>query len=172
MITIIMNKDRVKLRDMSRTSRIYCKGFEGQKGQMGIDYITGVVIFVGVVYLVLYLSTNIITPISKERLDTQYMARSISDFLIINFSSERGVRSLNVVNLTKMLDYLNSTEPNELTERYHVNITIRDMSGSVVRSFGSKVPEFVDVGYVKRVISTTQTAERFILEVFVWWGMK
>ncbi len=163
MITIIMDKKRNECEIVNRYKSC------GQEGQVGIDYITGIVIFVGVVYLVLYLSTNIITPISKERLDTQYMAQSISDFLIINFSSERGVKSLNVVNLTRMLSYLNSTELNELTNwRYHVNITIRDMSGNVVQSFGNKVPEFVDVGYVKRVISTTQTAERFILEVFVW----
>ncbi|ADC65092.1 hypothetical protein Ferp_0926 [Ferroglobus placidus DSM 10642] len=139
------------------------------RAQLSIDYIGGVLIFLGVVYIVFYLSMNIVAPLSKERLDVQYLAESISEYLILNFTEESAVKAFGAVNLTKLVQYLSYADLSELTGgRYKVNVTLKDMSGNTIISFGEKIPENVDVGFTRRVISTYQTSERYFLEVAVW----
>lgn len=112
---------------------------------------------------------NIVAPLSKERLDVQYLAESISEYLILNFTEESAVKAFGAVNLTKLVQYLSYADLSELTGgRYKVNVTLKDMSGNTIISFGEKIPENVDVGFTRRVISTYQTSERYFLEVAVW----
>jgi len=136
-------------------------------GQAGLDYILGITIFLGAMITIFYIMTNIISPISAESNELDYVAISVSEYLIANFS-EGG---LNVVNVTKLSSFLseNYTDVKESLgmEKYDVNITLKDLSGNALLEFGKKLPQS-DTGFVKRLISDSRSPNRYFIEVVVW----
>ncbi len=137
------------------------------EAQAGVDYILGLTIFLGGIITVFYVMTNIISPISGETNELDYVAISISEYLISNFSTE----GLNVVNLTKMNDFLSmnyTTLKSKLgAERYNFNITIKDLNNNIYARYGPNIPT-TDTGYVKRLIVDSENPQRLFLEVVVW----
>jgi hypothetical protein len=139
-----------------------------QTAQAGIDYLIAITLFLAGVYIIFYLSTNIIAPLAKERNDKQFIAEAISDYLLVEF----GAGEPNIVNFTSLQEFLNQDYDN-LTkslgyEGFSINISIKDTAGNTVITSGKALPELADFGYVKRFLATPSTSERFVLEVFVW----
>lgn len=140
---------------------------EDNSGQAGIDYILGITIFFGGIITVFYIMANIISPISGESNELDYVAISLSEYLISNFS-EGG---LNVVNLGELTAFLSgdyeSLKKQLVGERYEFNVTIEDLSGNVYASFGPEVPR-TDTGFVKRLMVDRNNPDRLFLKVVVW----
>lgn len=147
--------------------RLVGKFIDVCEAQAGVDYILGITILLAGMVTVFYIMTNIISPLSGESNELDYVAISVSEYLISNFSGEY----MNVVNVSKLDSFLSGDyEDTKIAlglERYQYNITIRDLYGNVYTTYGLPIPS-TDTGYVKRLIADTSSPEKFFLEVVVW----
>lgn len=136
-------------------------------GQAGLDYILGITIFLGAMITIFYIMTNIISPISAESNELDYVAISVSEYLLANFS-EGGLNVVNVTNLSNFLSKNYSDVKESLgIERYEFNITLKDLFGNTLLVSGKELPQS-DTGYVKRLISDSRSPNRYFIEVVVW----
>ena len=137
------------------------------KAQAGVDYVLGITIFLGGMVTVFYIMTSIISPLSGESNELDYVAISVSEYLISNFSGE----NMNVVDMANLTSFLSgdyeSVRQSLGLERYEFNITIEDLYGNIYASFGPPIPG-ADTGYIKRLIADSSSPERFFLEVVIW----
>lgn len=140
------------------------------KGQVSIDYIVGLALFLFGVFAVFYLSTSIISPISEKSNEKQLIAESLSDFLLINLSTGDS----NTVNLTSMEGLLSESYDNFTQEigfsgiNYKVNVTVETVNGVNIGSVGTSVPNYSDLGYSKRFVVSDELNEPMVMEVYVW----
>lgn len=140
------------------------------KGQVSIDYIVGLALFLFGVFVVFYLSTSIVSPISEKSNEKQLIAESLSDFLLINLSTGDS----NTVNLTSMGDLLSQSYDNFTQEigfssmDYKVNVTVETVNGVSIGNVGTSVPKYSDLGYSKRFIVSDELNEPMVMEVYVW----
>lgn len=140
------------------------------RGQVSIDYIVGLALFLFGVFAVFYLSTSIVSPISEKSNEKQLIAGSLSDFLLINLSTDDS----NTVNLTSMEDLLSKSYDNFTQEigfsnmDYEVNVTVETVNGVKIGSVGSKIPNYSDLGYSKRFIASNELNEPMVMEVYIW----
>ncbi len=140
------------------------------KGQVSIDYIVGLALFLFGVFVVFYLSTSIVSPISEKSNEKQLIAESLSDFLLINLSTGDS----NTVNLTETKALLSKSYDNFTQEigfssmDYQVNVTVETVNGVKVGNVGNPVPNYSDLGYSKRFIVSNELNEPMIMEVYIW----
>jgi hypothetical protein len=140
-----------------------------ESGQVSADYIVGITLFLFGVFIVFYISTNIISPLSGEYNEKQFIAEAISDFLLVELSDD----SSNVVNLTKMeelfSDYTNFLDEIGLSNTYYqINVTVRTINGLEIASVGPTLPYYADLGYIKRFLVSDELNEQMAMEVYVW----
>lgn len=140
------------------------------KGQVSIDYIVGLALFLFGVFVVFYLSTSIVSPISEKSNEKQLIAESLSDFLLINLSTGES----NTVNLTDTEDLLSKSYDNFTEEigfssmYYKVNVTIETVNGVNIGNVGTSVPKYSNLGYSKRFIVCNELNEPMVMEVYIW----
>ncbi|MFP3910112.1 MAG: hypothetical protein ACLFVI_01630 [Archaeoglobaceae archaeon] len=140
------------------------------KGQVSVDYIVGLALFLFGVFAIFYLSTSIVSPISEKSNEKQLIAESLSDFLLINLSAGES----NTVNLTSTEDLLSKSYDNFTQEAgfsgmdYQVNVTVETVNGVRIGNVGNSVPDYSDLGYSKRFVVCNELNEPMVMEVYVW----
>ncbi|MFO7966676.1 MAG: hypothetical protein R6U44_03655 [Archaeoglobaceae archaeon] len=140
------------------------------KGQVSVDYIVGLALFLFGVFVVFYLSTSIVAPISEKSNERQLIAESFSDFLLINLSTGES----NTVNLKDTEDLLSKSYDNFTEEigfssmKYKINVTVKTVNGVNIGNVGTSVPSYSDLGYSKRFVVSEDLNEPMIMEVYVW----
>ncbi len=144
---------------------------KSESGQVSADYIVGITLFLFGVFIIFQVSSNIVSPLTGKSNEKQFIAESISDYLLIEFS-EGNVS--NVVNISKMQALFSSGYTNFLDEiglshtKYNINVSVRTVNGLEIANVGPELPQYADFGYIKRFIVSNDINEPMVLEVYVW----
>ncbi len=149
-------------------------------GQLSIDYIVGVSIFLITFIYVGAFIPGMLLPFQSTSDELTGMADRVSVALVMDYLVDDPSRP-NVVNTTKLYNFLN----NELdgsnisgtadklglrssVKSYNLNVSLKYMNGTS-RVNGTELPDFANIAQTKRVILINSTSNATaILAVRVW----
>jgi len=144
---------------------------KSESGQVSADYIVGITLFLFGVFIIFQISSNVVSPLSGKSNEKQFIAESISDYLLIELSEGNNT---NVVNITKLQALFSSGYDNFTSEvglsgtKYSINVSVRTINGLEIANVGPALPYYADFGYIKRFIISDDINEPMVMEVYVW----
>ncbi len=151
-------------------------------GQMHIDYLIGIAIFLVSIIFVFSYTSGLFTPFQSNSDEVTLIADRVATNIVEQNMSEGRPGATNLLNGTKVNEFFNYTNNNyedtlDLAGmngtylRYDLNITLEDSTG-VVRSAGKALPEQGNIGQTIRVVmlrdENTGNISQAILAVRVW----
>ncbi|WP_246275936.1 DUF7287 family protein [Methanolobus zinderi] len=154
------------------------------EGQMHIDYLIGISIFLmGIVFVFTY-TTGLFTPFQSNSDEVTLIADRISTNIIEQNMSAGDPLTTNLLNGTKVDDFFNNSNSNyegvinyygmnSSYLRYEFNITLQNITaGTLDYSTGKPLPMQGNIGQTKRIVlvrnQNTGDEVRAILAVRVW----
>ncbi len=153
-------------------------------GQMHIDYLIGIAIFLISVIFVFSYTTGLFTPFQSNSDEVTLIADRISTNVIEQNMSAGNPRTPNLLNGTKVNDFFYQSSTNYETTidyygmrssylRYDFNITLENIaSNSLIYSSGKPLPTQGNIGQTKRIViirnEATGNETQGILSVRVW----
>ncbi|WP_342303928.1 hypothetical protein [Methanolobus sp. ZRKC5] len=153
-----------------------------KKGQITIDYLISITIFLFVVIFVFNYTSGIFTPFISNSDETTLIADRTSTALVENILNEGDETVPNMVNKAKVdllfaeldgnythtVDYLGL---NGSYLRYDLNVTLENKTG-IINTSGKVIPTGVNVGQTKRIVLlkdiNSGNTEATIMSFRVW----
>lgn len=153
-------------------------------GQMHIDYLIGIAIFLTSIIFVFSYTAGLFTPFQSNSDEVTLIADRISTSIVEQNMTAGNPRTSNLLNGTKVSDFFNSSNADyEATIdyygmdssylRYEFNITLQNITaGSLDYSTGKTLPFQGNIGQTKRVVlvmnESTGDEVQAMLAVRVW----
>jgi uncharacterized protein (UPF0333 family) len=163
-------------------SAILYRGVMNSKGQITIDYLISVTIFLFAIVFVFNYTSGIFTPFSSNSDEVTLLADRTATVLVEKLLNQGDETVPNMANETKVENFLTELDTNYdatiaylgLTGsylRYDLNVTMENESG-VVGMAGKVIPSGVNVGQTKRVVllkyEETGNTETVMMSFRVW----
>ncbi|WMW26205.1 hypothetical protein RE474_05700 [Methanolobus sediminis] len=158
-------------------------GIMDEKGQITIDYLISVTIFLFAVAFVFNYTSGIFTPFNSNSDEVTLVADRVSTVLVEKILSEGDENVPNMVNKTKVETFFTELDDTNYESTvsdlgmtgsyisYNLNVTLENETG-IVAMAGKEMPSGVNIGQTKRIIllkySDTGTRETAILSFRVW----
>lgn len=163
-----------------------------EKGQVSIDYIVGMSIFIIAFTYLFYILIGLFIPFQSTSDEVKAMSDRISNVLVEGSDATNGTAidagSPNIINKTSLVNlnislnnqtlYNNKQDAlglNITNKKYDMNVSLRYPNGSLYPSnsnpllLGGPAPdEYTNVGETVRVIYLQQDSKRLFLDVKVW----
>ncbi len=153
------------------------------KGQMTIDYLISIVIFLLAMVFVFSYTSGIFTPFQSNSDEVTLIADRVSIAIVEKRMSAGDEAVPNLVNDTKMNDFFadlnNDTNYQSIIDslgmngsylRYDLNVTAENSSGII--SAGKPIPPQTNVGQTRRIVlckdENSERTEIVILSFRVW----
>jgi hypothetical protein len=135
-----------------------------ENGQITIDYLISITIFLFAVVFVFNYTSGIFTPFQSNSDEVTLIADRVSTKVVEKWISEKDEAAPNIVNKEAVSDFFNETNikydstldslgMNGTYMRYDLNITLENDTG-IINSAGKRIPSGVNVGQTKRVIKS------------------
>jgi hypothetical protein len=153
-------------------------------GQMHIDYLIGIAIFLTSIIFVFSYTAGLFTPFQSNSDEVTLIADRIATNLIEQNMSAESIRTPNMLSSTKVDDFFNSGDYESIIDyhgmnssylRYELNVTLENIDTgpmSLNYSTGKALPVYGNVGQTKRIVivqnETTGSETLGILAVRVW----
>jgi hypothetical protein len=154
-----------------------------EKGQITIDYLISITIFLFTVVFVFNYTSGIFTPFQSNSDEVTLIADRVSTTLIENRLSLGDESTPNLVSKREVDNFfteLNGTNYNDIIDslgmngsylRYDLNVTLEN-STAVIDSAGEVIPVGVNVGQTKRIIllkdESSGNTETLVMSFRVW----
>ncbi|SFM66922.1 DUF7287 family protein [Methanolobus profundi] len=152
------------------------------KGQITIDYLISVTIFLFAVAFVFNYTSGIFTPFISNSDEVTLVADRVSTVLVEMTLTEGDGNVPNMVNSSKVdtfLTDLNNSYETTIDDlgmtgsyvRYDLNVTLENETG-IIRMAGKEMPSGVNIGQTKRIVllryTDTGNRETAIMSFRVW----
>ncbi|WMW26211.1 hypothetical protein RE474_05730 [Methanolobus sediminis] len=150
-------------------------------GQMHIDYLIGIAIFLTSVIFVFTYTTGLFTPFQSNSDEVTLIADRIATNLIEQNMSAESIRTPNMLSSTKVDDFFNSGDYESKINHYGMkssylhydfNVTLDNIDTGTFYSTGKTLPVYGNIGQTKRIViiqdDTTGDETLGILAVRVW----
>ncbi|WMW21548.1 hypothetical protein RE476_09125 [Methanolobus mangrovi] len=152
------------------------------KGQITIDYLISITVFMFAVIFVFNYTTGIFTPFHSNSDEVTLVADRTSTVLVEKVLNEGDETVPNMVNSAKVDDFFEDLDDNyENTVyqlglegsylRYDLNVTLENETG-MINMTGKTIPSGVNVGQTKRIVllkdAGTGSTEVAIMSFRVW----
>ncbi|MDI3539083.1 MAG: hypothetical protein PWR29_259 [Methanolobus sp.] len=155
------------------------------KGQITIDYLISITIFLLAIVFVFNYTSGIFTPFQSNSDEVTLIADRVSTNIVEKRISAGDEGLPNLVNATKMNEFFselnNANYPSTIDSlgmngsylRYDLNVTAENISsGNIIYTAGKEIPPQVNVGQTRRIIlcrdENTGSTEMMILSFRVW----
>ncbi|KXS40982.1 MAG: hypothetical protein AWU59_2311 [Methanolobus sp. T82-4] len=157
-------------------------GIMDDKGQITIDYLISITVFLFAVVFVFNYTSGIFTPFQSNSDEVTLIADRISTTLVEKRLSAGDESTPNLVNKTEVDNFFTELNGSYDTTsdslglngsylRYDLNVTLENSTG-IIDSAGKKIPLGVNVGQTKRVVllkdDITGSTETLIMSFRVW----
>lgn len=161
----------------------YKKCKTNEKGQMTIDYLISITIFLFAIFFVFQYISGLFTPFESNSDEVTLVADRVSTLVVENIMGAGDAAVPNLVDSTKVDGFFTLLDGSYEGTRsslgldgtyidYDVNITLENESSGLIRSAGSALPSIGNVGQTKRIVlfmdADTEATEKRILSVRVW----
>ncbi|TGC07301.1 DUF7287 family protein [Methanolobus halotolerans] len=152
-------------------------------GQMHIDYLIGIAIFLVSIIFVFSYTAGLFTPFQSNSDEVTLIADRVSTNIIEQNMSAGKAGATTLLNGTRVNDLFNYTDSNYQNTlvwlgmdgtylKYDLNITYEDTAGTVIRSAGETLPVNGNIGQTIRVVlirdEKTGNTSQAIIAVRVW----
>lgn len=152
------------------------------KGQITIDYLIGVIIFLFTVIFIFNYTSGIFTPFHSNSDEITLIADRTSTALVEKILSEGDESVPNMVNKEKVENFFTELDTNYAGTtdylglngsylKYDFNVTMENQT-SVMNMAGKRIPSGVNVGQTKRIVliknGDTGETETAIMSFRVW----
>jgi hypothetical protein len=152
------------------------------KGQMTIDYLISIVIFLLAMVFVFSYTSGIFTPFQSNSDEVTLIADRVSIAIVEKRMSAGDEAVPNLVNETKMKHFFTELDTNYQSTidslgmngsylRYDLNVTAENSSGPFYAE-GKPIPPQVNVGQTRRIVlckdENSESTEIIILSFRVW----
>jgi len=152
------------------------------RGQMQIDYIIGISIFLTTIIFVFSYTSGLFLPFESNSDEITLIADRISTNIVEQELSAQKPGNINLLDGTKVATFfteingnydgiLNFYGLNSTYLRYDMNVTIEN-ENSTIYAGGKQLPEYSNIAQTKRVImlrnETTGNSSISVLSVRVW----
>jgi hypothetical protein len=153
-------------------------------GQMHMDYLIGIAIFLVSITFVFSYTAGLFTPFQSNSDEVTLIADRVATNIVEQNMSVGRPGATNLLNETKVNDFfdhthndyqstLNLVGMNGTYLRYNLNITLENSTtGAVINSAGESLPSQGNIGQTIRVVQlrneTTGNTSQAILAVRVW----
>lgn len=154
-----------------------------EKGQITIDYLISITIFLFAVIFVFSFTSGIFTPFQSNSDEVTLIADRVSTTLIEKRLSTGDESTPNLLSETKVDNFfteLGGSSYDELVDslgmngsylRYDLNVTLEN-STNVIDSAGKQIPTGINVGQTRRIVllkdENTGNTETLIMSFRVW----
>ncbi len=151
-------------------------------GQMHMDYLIGIAIFLVSITFVFSYTAGLFTPFQSNSDEVTLIADRVATNIVEQNMSVGRPGATNLLNGTKVNDFFNYADSNYQNTldmlgmngtylRYNLNITLEDNTG-ITRLTGESLPSQGNIGQTIRVVQlrneTTGNTSQAILAVRVW----
>ncbi len=162
---------------------IYKKFNVNEKGQMTIDYLISITIFLFAIFFVFQYLSGLFAPFESNSDEVTLMADRVSTLVVENIMTAGDAAVPNLVISTKVNTFFTSLDTHYEDTRsslglygtyveYDVNITLENESVGIINSTGAVLPSVGNVGQTKRIVlfmdADTGVTENRIVSVRVW----
>ena len=154
-----------------------------EKGQMTIDYLISITIFLFAIFFVFQYISGLFTPFESNSDEVTLVADRVSTLVVENIMGAGDAAVPNLVTSTKVdslftsldIDYEDTRSSFGLSGSYvdyDVNVTLGNETSGIINSGGAVLPSVGNVGQTKRVVlfmdADTGVTEKRIVSVRVW----
>ncbi len=161
----------------------YKKFNVNEKGQMTIDYLISITIFLFAIFFVFQYISGLFTPFESNSDEVTLMADRVSTLVVENIMTAGDAAVPNLVISTKVNTFFTSLNESYEDTRsalgldgtyldYDINVTLGNKSTGVIKSAGAVLPSVGNVGQTKRIVlfmdADTGVTENRIISVRVW----
>ena len=161
----------------------YKKYNTNEKGQMTIDYLISITIFLFAIFFVFQYISGLFTPFESNSDEVTLMADRVSTLVVENIMTAGDAAVPNLVISTKtdaffiqLDEYYEDTRSSLGLDGtyvdYDVNVTMGNYSSDIINSSGAVLPSVGNVGQTKRIVlfmdTDTGVTENRIVSVRVW----
>ena len=162
---------------------IYKKFNVNEKGQMTIDYLISITIFLFAIFFVFQYLSGLFAPFESNSDEVTLMADRVSTLVVENIMTAGDAAVPNLVISTKVNTFFTSLDVDYGDTRsslgldgtyldYDINVTLGNKSTGVINSAGAVLPSVGNVGQTKRIVlfmdADTGVTENRIVSVRVW----
>ncbi len=161
----------------------YKKYNSNEKGQMTIDYLISITIFLFAIFFVFQYISGLFTPFESNSDEVTLMADRVSTLVVENIMGAGDAAVPNLVISTEVNTFFMLLDADYGGTRsslglygtyveYDVNITLENESAGIISSAGAVLPSVGNVGQTKRIVlfmdADTGITENRIVSVRVW----
>ncbi len=154
-----------------------------EKGQMTIDYLISITIFLFAIVFIFQYISGLFTPFESNSDEVTLIADRVSTLVVENIMTAGDVAVPNLIVSTKVDGFftsLNGSYENTCSilgldgtyVEYDVNVTLENKSAGIINSAGAVLPSSGNIGQTKRIVlsmdADTGVTENRILSVRVW----
>lgn len=144
----------------------------GDSGQTAIDFLFGMVIFVGAFFFILQFMSTSIIPFTLSPEDATVVSHKVSDSIVkddryLN-TGERGVVNVSEENMENLESSIDNGQFG-VPDAYRLNVTVEDQNGGFTRSAGTHFGADVgDVASTRRMAYSDEDDTYVTIKVRVW----
>ena len=161
----------------------YKKCKTNEKGQMTIDYLISITIFLFAIFFVFQYISGLFTPFESNSDEVTLVADRVSTLVVENLMGAGDTAVPNLVTSTEVntfftllgADYEDTRSSMGLDGTYvgyDVNVTMENESSGIISSAGAVLPSIGNVGQTKRIVlfmdADTGVTENRIVSIRVW----
>lgn len=161
----------------------YKKYKTNDKGQVTIDYLISITIFLFAIFFVFQYISGLFTPFESNSDEVTLLADRVSTLVVENIMSAGDVAVPNLVTSTEtdaffiqLNTYYEDTRTslglNGTYVDYDVNVTLENKTSGIIKSAGAVLPSIGNVGQTKRIVlfmnAETGVTENRIVSIRVW----
>ncbi len=169
------------MKNMNKPNLLNRKLRRNDEGQVTIDYLMGITIFIVALFFIFQYSAGLFTPFQSNSDEITLVADRVATSITEKEISAGNINTPNLIDGDKTNDYfdlLSSNYENEADalglrgeyHRYELNVTLDN--STEVRMAGKALPFSDNIGQTKRIVliedSDTGETETAILSVRVW----
>ncbi|MBW6470292.1 MAG: hypothetical protein K0A90_03620 [Methanosarcinaceae archaeon] len=161
----------------------YKKYKTNNRGQVTIDYLISITIFLFAIFFLFQYISGLFTPFESNSDEVTLLADRVSTLVVENIMSAGDVAVPNLVTSTDTdafftllnVDYGGTCTSLGLDGTYvdyDVNVTMENESSGIIKSAGAVLPSVGNVGQTKRIVlfmdADTGVTEKRIVSIRVW----
>ena len=161
----------------------YKKCKTNDKGQVTIDYLISITIFLFAIFFVFQYISGLFTPFESNSDEVTLLADRVSTLVVENIMSAGDVAVPNLIVSTKVDGFFTLMDDSYEDTRsflgldgtyvdYDINVTMENESSGIIKTAGAVLPSVGNVGQTKRIVlfmdANTEVTEKRILSVRVW----
>ncbi len=154
-----------------------------EKGQMTIDYLISITIFLFAIFFVFQYISGLFAPFESNSDEITLIADRVSTLVVENIMTAGDVAVPNLIVSTKVDGFFTSLNGSYENTRsilgldgtyveYDVNVTLENKSAGIINSAGAVLPSHGNIGQTRRIVlfmdAETGVTENRILSIRVW----